>query len=117
MITTILVAHTWITTVSFSAMVVIGPVAGYWLVDRPHLASWLGLASVVPIAALTLIPASRHLAVGCATGWSLPTLSVSGLIETTQAFATALGRSCSTNDWLSNTLGSALGAAIAASNL
>lgn len=35
------------------------------------------------------------------------------LIEVLQAFATVLGRSCSTNDWLYNTLGAALGAAIA----
>ncbi len=38
---------------------------------------------------------------------------VSGLVEVTQAFVTVLGRSCSTNDWLANTLGAALGAAIA----
>jgi hypothetical protein len=39
----------------------------------------------------------------------------SGLIELLQALAPVLGRSCSTNDWLSNTLGSVLGAALAAS--
>lgn len=39
--------------------------------------------------------------------------AVSVAIEATQAFIPALGRSCSTNDWLSNTLGAALGAAIA----
>lgn len=39
--------------------------------------------------------------------------ATSALIEVLQAFATVLGRSCSTNDWLYNTLGAALGAAIA----
>ncbi|CAM3658446.1 VanZ family protein [Nocardioides zeicaulis] len=37
----------------------------------------------------------------------------SGLVELVQALVPALGRSCSTNDWLSNTLGAALGAALA----
>lgn len=40
--------------------------------------------------------------------------AASGLIELVQAVVPVLGRSCSTNDWLSNTLGSALGAALAA---
>ncbi|MDQ1103735.1 VanZ family protein [Nocardioides zeae] len=38
--------------------------------------------------------------------------ALSALIETVQALAPALGRSCSTNDWLSNTIGVALGAAL-----
>jgi len=109
---------------------------------------YLGLVSMLPIAALTLLPASRDLDVGCAAEWSLPTLGAvelmanvllfvpsvlllgvavrrpfmvmlgasvaAGLIELVQALVTALGRSCSTNDWLSNSLGAALGAAIAA---
>ena len=37
----------------------------------------------------------------------------SAAIETLQAFATALGRSCSTNDWLANSVGAALGAVLA----
>jgi hypothetical protein len=43
--------------------------------------------------------------------------ATSALIEVLQAFATVLGRSCSTNDWLYNTLGAALGAAIAVAAL
>ncbi|MDT9591481.1 VanZ family protein [Nocardioides zeae] len=39
--------------------------------------------------------------------------ATAALIELLQAVATPLGRSCSTNDWLSNTLGAALGVAIA----
>jgi len=147
-ITTFLVEHPWVTTVAFVTTLAIGPVVGYRLVVRPRLATWLGLASLLPVVALTLVPASRDLAMGCATEWNFPTFGAvelmanvvlfvppvfllgiairrpwvvclgaivaSGLIEITQAFVTALGRSCSTNDWLANTLGSALGAAIAA---
>lgn len=148
MITTFLVEHAWITTVAFVTTLAIGPVIGYWLVVRPRLATWLGLASLLPVAALTLIPASRDLVTGCAQEWDFPTFgavelmanvvlfvppvllfgvasrrpgavwlgasAVSGLIEVTQASVPALGRSCSTNDWLANSLGAALGAAIAA---
>ncbi len=39
------------------------------------------------------------------------------LVEVIQAFATVLGRSCSTNDWLSNTLGALLGTVLAAAAL
>jgi hypothetical protein len=147
-ITTFLVEHPWITTIAFVTTVAIGPVAGYWLVVRPRLGKWAGLVSLLPLVALTLVPGSRDLAMGCANEWDLPTFGAvelmanvvlfvppvlflgvairrplavwlgasmgSVLIEVTQALVPALGRSCSTNDWLANTLGSALGAAIAA---
>ena len=38
--------------------------------------------------------------------------ATSAMIEAVQAAATGLGRSCSTNDWLSNTVGAAIGAAL-----
>jgi glycopeptide antibiotics resistance protein len=41
----------------------------------------------------------------------------SAVIEVVQAFVTVLGMSCSTNDWLSNTLGALLGAVLAAASL
>jgi glycopeptide antibiotics resistance protein len=41
----------------------------------------------------------------------------SAVVEVVQALATVLGRSCSTNDWLSNTLGASLGAVLAAAAL
>ena len=147
-ITTFLVEHPWVTTVAFVALVVLGPVAGWWLVERPRLARVLGGLSLLPVAALTLVPASRDLAVGCVAEWDVPTFgavelmanvvlfvppvlllgvairrpwvvgfaasALSVVIEVAQALVTALGRSCSTNDWLSNTLGAVLGAAIAA---
>ncbi|QBX55116.1 VanZ family protein [Nocardioides seonyuensis] len=148
MITTFLVTHPWITTVAFATAVVVGPLLGYMLAVRPRVAMWLGGASLLPVAALTFIPASRDLRMGCAVEWDFPTFGavelmanvvlfvppvlllgvairrpwvvwlvasvVSCLIEATQALVPALGRSCSTNDWLANTLGAALGAALAA---
>lgn len=39
--------------------------------------------------------------------------AASAILEAVQAAATGLGRSCSTNDWLSNTVGAAVGAALA----
>lgn len=147
MISTFLVEHPWITTVALAALVLLGPIAGYWLVGRPRHNRWLAIASLAPVAVLTLSPTSRSLAVGCAVEWGFPTLGAvelmanvvlfvpvvllfgvltgrpllvlvgasltSGLIELFQAVVPALGRSCSTNDWLSNTLGSVLGAALA----
>lgn len=143
--------HPWLTSVALLLAVTVGPLLGYWLVERPRLALSLGLLSVLPVVALTLVPTSRDLVVGCAAEWSFPRLgavelmanlvlfvppallfgvalrrpllvlvaasATSALIEVLQAFATALGRSCSTNDWLYNTLGAALGAAIAGAAL
>lgn len=40
--------------------------------------------------------------------------ALSALIEVVQALAPALGRSCSTNDWLSNTIGAAVGVLLGA---
>lgn len=148
MITTLLVEHPWLTTVTFLALVGLGPLVGTWLVARPRLGAWLGIAALVPIVGLTLVPTSRALEVGCAVEWSLPTFgavelmanvvlfvpavlllavasrrpivvllgasATSALIELVQAMAPALGRSCSTNDWVSNSLGAVLGAGLAA---
>jgi glycopeptide antibiotics resistance protein len=150
-ITTVLVEHPWITTVGLAAAVVLGPVVGHWLVGRPRLNRWLAVASLVPVAVLTLAPTRRYLDVGCAAEWSVPTLgavelmanvvlfvppvllfgtaigrpllvlvgasATSATIELLQALVPALGRSCSTNDWLANTLGSLLGAGLAAAAL
>lgn len=151
MITTFLVEHPWLTTAALLLAVTVGPLLGSWLIGRPGLALWLGVLSLLPVVALTLVPTNRDLVVGCASEWSFPTLgavelmanlvlfvppallfgvalrrpllvlvgasATSALIEVLQAFATALGRSCSTNDWLYNTLGAALGAAIAVAAL
>ncbi|HWV78226.1 MAG TPA: VanZ family protein [Isoptericola sp.] len=43
--------------------------------------------------------------------------AASAAIEAVQALAPAIGRSCDTNDWLSNTIGAAAGALLAAAAL
>lgn len=151
MISTVLVEHPWMTTTALVALVVLGPLAGAWLVPRPRVTRGLLGLSLVPVALLTLVPTSRELTAGCAVEWSLPTLGavelmanvvlfvplvllagvltrrpavslvaasgLSALIEVVQAVVPALGRSCSTDDWLSNTLGAALGAVLAVAAL
>ncbi|SEB87689.1 VanZ like family protein [Nocardioides exalbidus] len=148
MITTFLIAHTWLTTVALVALVVLGTPLAAWLATRPRAAYVLAAVAALPIAVLTLWPTDRDLPVGCAQEWSVPTLgrvelvanvvlfvapvlflavalrrpvlavlvgsTASFGIEAFQAFVTALGRSCSTNDWLSNTIGSVLGGVLAA---
>lgn len=68
------------------------------------------MANVVlfaPVALLGGVMTRRPWAVAlAASGASL-------LVEVLQAFATGLGRSCSTSDWVSNTLGALLGAVLA----
>ena len=147
MITTFLIEHRWITTVAFWLVVVAGPVRGAWLVARPRLAKGLGLASLLPALALTLVPSSGRSAIRCVAEWSLPTFGAveimanvvlfavpvlllgvgfrapvrvllvaslaSAAIEAVQAVATVLGRACTTEDWLANTVGAALGAGLA----
>jgi hypothetical protein len=114
-ISTYLVEHPWLTTVALVAVLAVGPIAGFWLIDRPHFASHLGVASLLRIAALTLMPASRSLAVGCATEWDFPTLDAVELVANVVLFISpcSADRAKQTTGWrtLSN---AALGAAIAA---
>lgn len=58
---------------------------------------------VVPALLATVAARRPLLAAGAASG-------LSAAIEAVQALTPALGRSCSTNDWLSNTIGALLGA-------
>ncbi|MFQ1003018.1 VanZ family protein [Modestobacter sp. SSW1-42] len=107
-------------------------------------------ASLLPVVALTLVPAaaSRVDDVRCTVQFALPTLGsvellanvalflplafsgtlltrrplrvlaaaagASATIEALQALVPLLGRACDTNDWLMNTTGAAVGAALAA---
>ena len=74
------------------------------------------LGAIEPMANLVLF-VGPVLLLAVATGRPLLALIVgsglSALIELTQAYATTLGRSCSTGDWIANTEGALLGAAIA----
>ena len=60
-----------------------------------------------PVALVAVL--TRRPAVALLTG-----SVTSVVIEAVQAFFTPLGRACSTNDWLYNTIGAALGALIGA---
>lgn|GEM_PF-1123718 len=149
MISTLLVAHPWVTPTVLVVLVVAAPFAGPWLLRRPPRLTWvLGVLSLLPVLLLTLVPTDREVFERCAVGWVLPTVGrvellanfvlfvppvllaalatrrpvaafaggvvASAAIEAVQALVPALGRSCDTNDWLSNAIGAAIGAALAA---
>ncbi|ASO22321.1 hypothetical protein FHR81_004326 [Actinoalloteichus hoggarensis] len=151
MISTFLVTYPWLTTTALMLLIVVGPLAGAWLADRPRATRVLLGLSIAAVLVLTFAPASRELEIGCSVEWDLPRLGAvelmanvilfvpvvllagvltrrpilmvavasgaSVLIELVQAFATVFGRSCSTNDWLANTLGALLGAVLAVAAL
>jgi hypothetical protein len=146
-ITTFLVEHPWMTPTALAALVVLGPLAGKFVADRPR-AAWLltGLGTI-PVVVLTMLPSDRIAFERCEVAWVLPTIArvepaanvllfvapalfaavatrrpaltlvaASGLaavIEAVQALVPEIGRSCSTNDWLSNTIGAAIGVLLA----
>lgn len=147
MISTLLVAHPWMSPLALAALVVVGPFAGAWLVGRRRLTGALLALSLVPLLLLTLVPVDRELYALCTVAWVLPTparvelfanvvlfvppvllaalllrrplvallggVVASALVEAFQALVPALGRSCDTNDWLSNSIGALVGAGIA----
>ncbi len=147
MITTLLVEHPWLSPTLLVALMAAGLLAGPWLVARPRVAWALTAASLLPVAALTLVPVERELYARCSVQWALPTpgrvelmanvvlfvapvllagvaarrpvlaflagSATSVAIEAVQAVVPAIGRSCDTNDWLSNTLGALVGAGLA----
>ena len=145
-ISTVLAEHRWIEPTAFLVLLIVAPVAAWWLADRPRPARWLAAAAGAVAAGLTLWPDDRRAFSFCEVAWSVPILSqgdvanvilflapvvliatatrrpvlvaalaiaVSAGVELLQALAPALGRSCSTNDWLANSVGAVLGAALA----
>ena len=148
MLSRTLAEHPWLTTSALVVAVVLGPIAGAWLVPRPRMTSSLLRPASVGVILFTLLPIHRNVTPGCTVEWHFPRLGavevmanvvlfipavllagvltrrpwliflmasgVSALIEGIQALVTALGRSCSTNDWLANSLGAVLGALLAA---
>ncbi|AGL15476.1 VanZ family protein [Actinoplanes sp. N902-109] len=147
MISTFLVEHRWIAPVALLLVVLVGPLAGSWLVTRTKIAWMLTAASMVPLALLTLVPQNRELFARCAVRWELPTLTgpeslanillfvapvllagvaarrpvpavlagsgLSVLVEAVQAAVPAIGRSCDSGDWITNTIGAVIGGALA----
>ena len=83
-----------------------------WALPLPKFVEpFANVALFVPAAFLIALLTRRPL-VAAGIG-----ILASALIETTQAFVPALGRSCSTGDWLANSIGALLGAALAWSAL
>lgn len=82
--------------------------------DLPTLGAVELMANVILFAPVVLLA-------GIATRRPFVSLLVasgaSAAVEAVQAIAPVLGRSCSTNDWFSNTLGAILGAVLAAAAL
>ena len=56
-------------------LVLVGPLAGTWLVTRPRIAWVLTAVSMLPLALLTLVPVDRELFARCEVRWELPTLT------------------------------------------
>src|SRR5689334_8581032 len=75
MISTFLVEHRWIAPAALVVLVLVGPLAGAWLVTRPRIAWVLTVASMLPLALLTLVPVDRELFARCEVRWELPTLT------------------------------------------
>lgn len=88
------------------------------LFGRCEVAWALPTVGRVELAANVVLMVAPVLLAGVA--WRRPLLAlaagsgVSIAIEAVQALVPAIGRSCSTNDWLSNSIGAAIGAALAA---
>ncbi len=142
----VILTHPWLPLTVLGVLVVLGPLVGSLLVDRPR-AAWRAVAvALLPVAFLTLVPTGGE-AEPCVVTWQVPTpdnvemwanialfvppvllaavatrhpwrafaggVLASVAIELLQTLLPALGRSCDTNDVLANTLGAAIGVALA----
>ncbi|MGO2139896.1 MAG: VanZ family protein [Leucobacter sp.] len=82
--------------------------ATYWSIPHPRAVEpFANLVLFVPPVFFAAVLARRLLL--AAIGGS----AASAAIELTQALIPALGRSCATNDWVANSLGALIGAALA----
>ncbi len=147
MITSLLIEHPWLSPTALALLVILGPLVGRLVADRPGTAWLLAGLGTLPVAVLTMLPTDRRAFERCEVAWTLPTAgrvelaanvvlfvapalfaavatrrpvrvlvaasALSALIETVQALVPAIGRSCSTNDWFSNTIGVAIGVLLA----
>ena len=68
-----LLAVPWLMPAVLVILVVVGPPLGAFLADRRRLDIIFAVASLLPIAALTLIPIERELYNLCEIDWILPT--------------------------------------------
>ena len=74
MISTLLVAGPWLTTVALAGIVIVGPLLGWWLARRPRVMWVLAAMAMLVVLGLTLTPDDARPAAGCAVQWSLPRL-------------------------------------------
>lgn len=116
-ITNWLLDHPWATTAGLVALLVLGPLLAAWAAGRPRVAGWLALASLVPVAALTLSPTGRGAgAVQCTVQWSLPSWGAVELLANVALFVppALLATAATRRPWAVLLAGSALSLGIEA---
>jgi hypothetical protein len=74
MIADVLIQYKWVATAALVLFVAVGPFVGMALVRHPRLAWVLTGLTLLPVAALTLVPVRRQLFEVCSVQWSLPTV-------------------------------------------
>jgi hypothetical protein len=68
----VILTHPWLPSAVLAVLLVLGPLVGRRLVDRPR-AAWAAFAvALVPVAFLTLVPTGGD-AEPCVVNWQLPT--------------------------------------------
>ena len=73
MIADVLIQYKWLATAALVLFVAVGPFVGAVLVRHPRVAWLLTGLTLLPVAALTLVPVRRELYDVCTVQWSLPT--------------------------------------------
>ena len=73
MIADVLIQYKWLATAALVLFVAVGPFVGAVLARHPRLAWLLTGLTLLPVAALTLVPVRRELYDVCTVQWSLPT--------------------------------------------
>lgn len=53
-----------------AVLVIVGPLAAWWLAGRRRAAGVVAALALLPIVALTMTPTSRDMRIGCAIDWS-----------------------------------------------
>ena len=73
MIADVLIQYKWLAPAALLVIIAVGPFAGMALVRHPRLAWVLAGLTLLPVAALTLVPVRRQLYDVCVVQWTLPT--------------------------------------------
>lgn len=80
MIADVLIQYKWVAPAALLAIILVGPFVGMALARHPRLSWALTGLTLLPVAALTLVPVRRELYDVCTVQWSLPTF---GRVELT----------------------------------